>query len=99
VWIYYPEESLGKRFKRTGALTTIFRAYHGAAVLTSEGDVLVSGVCHMVAVSRGCGEKARGEGVRAYASLCQQLYAATTLPDEQRECRACRRTAQVGTSY
>lgn len=43
--VYDPDAPVGARYRRTGAMTTIFRAYHGQAVLTSHGDILVSGGC------------------------------------------------------
>jgi hypothetical protein len=41
--VYDPVAERGQRYKRTAAYTNIFRAYHGTAILTSYGDILVSG--------------------------------------------------------
>jgi hypothetical protein len=42
-WIYDPEAPAGQRFRRTGAYTNIARFYHGTAVMTSYGDILLGG--------------------------------------------------------
>jgi len=41
--VYDPDAQVGRRYSRTAVYTNIFRAYHGNALLTSYGDILVAG--------------------------------------------------------
>jgi hypothetical protein len=42
-WIYDPRKPLGGRFTATGDHSGIARLYHSTALLTSEGDALITG--------------------------------------------------------
>jgi hypothetical protein len=42
-WVYDPAAPAGARYSRTGQYTNIHRGYHGTALLTSRGDILISG--------------------------------------------------------
>jgi hypothetical protein len=41
--IYDPEAPAGQRYRRTGAFSRIARFYHGAHLMTSDGDILCGG--------------------------------------------------------
>jgi len=42
-WIYDPVAPYGARYRRTGVYTNIMRNYHNTGLLTSFGDILVTG--------------------------------------------------------
>ena len=54
VWIYDPAAPLGERYSAPSATTALARMYHATALLTVEGDVMVTGRHRWTAAAGRC---------------------------------------------